>query len=432
MNGFLQKAYIWFFPLPIAAMIVLWRNFFVYRDGIMERRDVLELGGYLLAFASALLGWFLILAWGKFLRARAEIVEIDRNNQYFRSRIRDLTGQIDLLTAMREVSRIVSNEVDFEKIMTAALPIIEHLIGASEIAVYSLEGERTVLISALIDGKVHAGREIDGEIAGDFPYVEDTLRHKTPSMSFSGETAEIVLPLLDGADVMGALACRVPIAAEGDLRIPACEHAQGILSEIAGHLSLAVKAPSLYNKATVDGLTGLATKRHFLSEGNRLFEISRRSGRTLAMLLLDIDHFKKVNDTYGHPVGDRVLKAVAEALIAEARDADMAFRFGGEEMGILLPDTGSEQAAVVAERAREAVAKLVFRSDESVEFGVSVSAGIAERASHMKGLDEILSLADQALYCSKENGRNRTTICHPVKGMIDCGGNCVKPVKNAV
>jgi diguanylate cyclase (GGDEF)-like protein len=123
--------------------------------------------------------------------------------------------------------------------------------------------------------------------------------------------------------------------------------------------------------------------------------------------MIDIDHFKSVNDRYGHAVGDQAIISVANACQQGKRASDAVGRLGGEEFAILLPETDSAQAAIVAERIRESIAGHVL-SVHSVQFKVTISVGIASATLSMSGIEALLRAADQALYQAKGQGRNRT------------------------
>ena len=164
--------------------------------------------------------------------------------------------------------------------------------------------------------------------------------------------------------------------------------------------------------ATSDSLTGLANRRHFLELARQELMRAERYGRDISLLIMDIDHFKRVNDTFGHEMGDRVLKAVADVSRESLRNIDILARVGGEEFAALLPHTALEQAASVAERVRLAVA------DKAVLAGrgplhVTISIGVSEAASSSLDLDSFLRCADEALYAAKRAGRNRVEIYSP-------------------
>jgi diguanylate cyclase (GGDEF)-like protein len=156
-----------------------------------------------------------------------------------------------------------------------------------------------------------------------------------------------------------------------------------------------------------DGLTGLFNHRHVHELLHEEFERSKRTGEPLAVVMLDLDHFKRVNDTYGHPTGDVILYETAQILRDTAREIDMAGRYGGEEFVMILPGTAEAEASHFAERLRERVAEHVYR-DGSKEVRMTVSAGVASFPElDADGPATLLRYADDALYAAKEGGRNQ-------------------------
>jgi diguanylate cyclase (GGDEF)-like protein/PAS domain S-box-containing protein len=156
-----------------------------------------------------------------------------------------------------------------------------------------------------------------------------------------------------------------------------------------------------------DPLTGVANRRCFFQRANEEFERARRFGRALSLVMLDIDHFKRVNDRWGHAAGDRVLRALCENCAQLLRKVDLLARVGGEEFAVLLPDTDLEGAWQLAERLRVGAAgRAVPEEGESIRF--TVSAGVATLLPSDTLLEEVLRRADRALYEAKGAGRNRT------------------------
>jgi two-component system, cell cycle response regulator len=156
-----------------------------------------------------------------------------------------------------------------------------------------------------------------------------------------------------------------------------------------------------------DGLTELFNHRHVHELLQEEFERSRRSNEPLAVTMLDLDHFKAVNDTHGHPTGDVILYETAQILRDTAREIDMPGRYGGEEFIVILPNTGEEAAARFAERIRERVHGYVFR-DGDTEVRMSVSCGVGSfPAPGIDTPEALLKQADDALYEAKHTGRNR-------------------------
>jgi diguanylate cyclase (GGDEF)-like protein len=169
--------------------------------------------------------------------------------------------------------------------------------------------------------------------------------------------------------------------------------------------------------ALLDPLTQLANRRGLDESMSREFERARRYGRPLAFALLDLDHFKVVNDTHGHAAGDAVLTHVASVLVSTLRSHDTVARFGGEEFAMILPETGHERAASALERMRR-----VIESSAVVHGGVSIavaaSIGIATVAHPgVRTPDDLIRLADAALYEAKQAGRNRV-VCSPLSSAV--------------
>jgi diguanylate cyclase (GGDEF)-like protein len=164
-------------------------------------------------------------------------------------------------------------------------------------------------------------------------------------------------------------------------------------------------AELLERLATTDSMTTLYNRRHFLTLAGAEWSRFQRYQRPLSMLMIDIDHFKSVNDQYGHAVGDQAIISVATACQQNKRNSDVVGRLGGEEFAVLLPETDEAQAAIVAERIRESIAGHLL-SVHDVQFALTVSVGIAAATASMSGTDALLRAADSALYQAKSEGRN--------------------------
>jgi diguanylate cyclase (GGDEF)-like protein len=161
----------------------------------------------------------------------------------------------------------------------------------------------------------------------------------------------------------------------------------------------------LAEEARTDALTGLLNRRGFDEHASVELAHARRERRPIALVTFDIDHFKRINDRFGHESGDRVLARISEMLASQSRDIDLAARFGGDEFVVLLPDCTSSQAEEFAERVRLALA-----TDQPAELPtVAVSAGILSKLAPI-GVDELLQGADSALYDAKRAGRDRTVV----------------------
>ena len=162
--------------------------------------------------------------------------------------------------------------------------------------------------------------------------------------------------------------------------------------------------------ATIDGMTGIYNRRHFLALADREWSRSKRYGRPLSFLMIDIDFFKSINDRFGHEIGDRVIVHLTAIARESKRDSDVLARIGGEEFALLLPETDLQQAEQVAERLRrEAAAHPLNATSVSVPMTVSIGVAVAE--DRMAGIADLMKAADHALYEAKIAGRNRVIAC---------------------
>lgn len=236
-------------------------------------------------------------------------------------------------------------------------------------------------------------------------YQIDYLTKENGQTNLKPETGKtMILPLRAGGKVVGSIA----LLAENTLSLG--KDQVQILRSAMQHLALALRNAMRYHEvrqhADFDGLTRVYNRRHF--EIRLREELDRHSRYTtpMSLMMLDIDHFKAINDTYGHQTGDEVLKELAEILRDTVRSTDYVARYGGEEFVIILPHTTEEQGMRLAERIREKIASRPF-IHENKTLNVTVSAGVASLHPHaLENTANLMKEADQALYFAKANGRN--------------------------
>ena len=173
------------------------------------------------------------------------------------------------------------------------------------------------------------------------------------------------------------------------------------------HLKLKILQDQLKEVANTDPLTGLGNRRRLFEMLSSEMARSQRIDKPFSLAMIDIDHFKKVNDTYGHMGGDKVLAELSKEIVFGIRKYDLATRFGGEEFAVVFPETTLDQAAIVAERIRARIKKISF-TDELSDLRLSVSLGVATYpAPGIDTIDDLIREADNALYQAKKNGRDR-------------------------
>ena len=241
---------------------------------------------------------------------------------------------------------------------------------------------------------------------GDFDPRQQTVYTKRANLRGMGSL--LILPLIVREHAIGTLA----IAAHrrdgfGDAVRPTL---QVLANQLAVSLANAAAVKRLEEMATTDGLTGCLNKRAFLDELDRKLMSAERFGRRLSLIVTDIDHFKSVNDTYGHATGDVVIKELGHILQRVKRETDIVARFGGEEFCVLCEETDTEGARLLAERVREELGATVFQTDIG-KLRVTASLGVATYPDHADTSGELFEASDRALYDAKGSGRDQ--VCLP-------------------
>lgn len=181
---------------------------------------------------------------------------------------------------------------------------------------------------------------------------------------------------------------------------------KSVADQVASGVTNARLYARVQRQATTDGLTGLFNHRTGQEKLAEQLRLAERYQRNVAVVMLDVDHFKSINDNYGHPAGDSVLKSVAKLIKSDCRDVDLPVRYGGEEFLLVLPEVNQEGAVVVAERIRRTLSQEVI-FHESLEITVTASIGVASFPEDASSQQQLLDLADKALYLSKRLGRNQ-------------------------
>ena len=237
----------------------------------------------------------------------------------------------------------------------------------------------------------------------------------------------LVLPLLHHARPLGTLIL-------GSKRRHAfSDSVRATLEVLASHLAVSLANARMVQKleqmATTDGMTGLLNKRAMLDMAEQKVQAASRFSRKLSVLVTDIDFFKKVNDTYGHDVGDQVIRGIGEILKRQKRNTDVVARFGGEEFVVLCEETSEKGALLLAERIREEVEKTTFQTAMG-PLSVTCSVGIATFPEGGRDWDGLFKSADEALYVSKRSGRNRCTVYHTRHTERASGVASLKPKAN--
>ncbi|MBI3178807.1 MAG: sensor domain-containing diguanylate cyclase [Deltaproteobacteria bacterium] len=336
--------------------------------------------------------------------------EMDRE-KYQKERFYQASREFNTARTVEQVAEVaIAAARRVAAIDFAAVAVATDHEGVLRIASAQWDGKRD--IKSVVGATFHADQGLVGAaIKARHPLPHGTSR--VPSQAVFAPTVDVpieavkILPLLWKDLGVGALV--LGSARDDFLSLDLID----MLRVIADHAAIAIANAQMYERmekmATTDGLTGLINHRHFQQLFDNVLLRSERYSRRVSLILTDLDHFKSINDTYGHPVGDRVLKRVAEIMLASARRTDVVARYGGEEFAVLMEETGRQGAEQIAERIRRTVAEEVFHCEHG-QFRCTLSLGIATFPYDGAGRAALTECADQALYEAKRAGRNRAVV----------------------
>jgi diguanylate cyclase (GGDEF)-like protein len=305
----------------------------------------------------------------------------------------------------------MSDTLEPDKILARLMRSARTLLDCDRAWMVSREADgRCVLTESGFYGEtardVPADRATTALLARDEPVAgTDIAMPKAIADRLPGARAWLVLPLRSRTASIGAL---VLGSTDADSLMQRSEVASALVAQGLTAYDNASLFARVQNLAVVDELTGIANRRRFMEMADRDLEAAIRHGRPLAAMMIDIDHFKNINDTYGHPTGDDVIRAVANRLTEHARRTDLLGRYGGEEFALLLPETVTRTCRDLAERLRAGVADVPIPT-RSGPLTVTVSVGFTARGPSDPDLAALLSRADEALYEAKKAGRNRVS-----------------------
>ena len=326
---------------------------------------------------------------------------------------RELGRLVRLLLSVNQVANAIAGVLDREGLAGTIVKSISEQFGYSYATMYLVE-ESMLLCEASSGGPCLAGarRDIAPTTIAGAAAASGSIQTGDPARFDAAEAGSVdamAVPFKAGGRLIGVL------EVGADPASPFSEHDDLAMGTLADLIGMAMQNASLFREmeelAMVDGLTGLSNRRSIMAQIESEFERARRYHRSLTLLSVDVDRFKHINDTYGHPSGDRALEAIADAIRAATRRVDLSGRLGGDEFLVVLPETDQENALIVAERLRESCARLVLKADDGTPFHLSISLGIASLPeTNADFVAELLGAVDQALYRAKNSGRNRISV----------------------
>jgi diguanylate cyclase (GGDEF)-like protein len=307
--------------------------------------------------------------------------------------------EVELLVA---IAKRLSRTIDVKELRGIAANVVSATFDADEVTIihpkdsreyrlYRWERNKNELMRSKIDRDPHVQEK-----------VLNWLDNRLVNNSVSPDGREVYMPIAKGTTGLALIALRKQDRAFDSERLK-------FIDPVKNYMAIAFENAQLYSMAITDELTRLYSVRHFHYSIEREFQTLVTTGGSITLLMIDIDNFKRVNDTYGHPVGDVVLRQSAQCLLRSIRDNDLAFRYGGEELVVLLPSTEAEGGASVAERIRGRIENYIFE-EGSHQLRITVSIGLASYPQHAANPKDLLSAADTALYTAKKTGKNRVVV----------------------
>jgi diguanylate cyclase (GGDEF)-like protein len=375
--------------------------------------SIIAVAGGLSALMAALLALFASAVYRDRVRFEAEYRKLQRflQEDVARERTR-LIRNLDLVSAAQQVSMAIKQEVDVERILPVVLEQLEHFTRADCISVFTVDDhDRPLCRAERRRGVDQFPPDLDQDSI-ETSLVIEAVHNGRQVHSLNERTGEFILTVFfstPGSE-RGVVRIARNVADEPDFQeeLPAFEQAVGQLVRM---VSLGFKTARFWDRAIRDEKTGLFNNNHYQEQIRRMAQQAQRSGAPLSLIMLDIDKFKDINDTFGHLAGDIVLAQVADIIKREAREGDTPFRYGGEELCIICSGTTEADAALAAERLRHLIACTEFRDDRGRLLPISASFGVAEfDGGSMESELVLKELCDRALYVAKENGRNRVVV----------------------
>lgn len=355
--------------------------------------------------------------------------DLEKTNQSLskeRDQLRKWNADLSELYALNQN---LSESLHIDEIVNASISNIKKVI-SHDISCFYLKKWDQVRVSTTHPQSTHLIEKVKEEtlrdslefIKGEQPFSQALVRHGG---------SEIMVHLAVGTNKIGLLRLiRLPDppSLNGRRELPLSDNrAKGsfseyqakILSMTAAPLAIAIRNAEMYKQvedlAVKDPLTNVLNRRVFSGILGREFRRANRYNIPLAFMVIDLDHFKKVNDTYGHLVGDQVLREISAEFRASLRDVDVLIRYGGEEFVVILPGTNLQEGLIVANRIKNRVEKTIFNRDK-VPIQMTVSIGVSHYPSpKIETPEALFNQADQALYTAKKNGRNRIMILKSLK-----------------
>jgi len=333
-----------------------------------------------------------------------ELEKEKKNLEILLQASQELGNSLKLEDTYEVINRMIKKLVSCQ---TCIVFLIKDVEGEPQLVAEEVTGPYREYVFTVKTFPISSSETIVGWVASERkPYIiADTEVEKNPPPMIRYERSEMAVPLISKDECIGVIYV-------GQQKANAFSHDDlNLLSTLANQTSIAVTNAKLYEKthnmATTDGLTGLYTHRYFQEKLEEEVQKAQRYQTHMAMLMVDTDHFKQYNDTYGHPDGDMLLKEICKLLKSYVRDTDIVCRYGGDEFTLILVEADKKTAINTAERIRQAIQLRLNQRDVKI----TASIGVASYPEDATNKTDLMAQADASVYKAKHGGRNR--VCYP-------------------
>ncbi|MFP4502257.1 MAG: diguanylate cyclase [Candidatus Hydrogenedentota bacterium] len=323
-------------------------------------------------------------------------------------RNQELSRQVDQLSMLREIGLAINRSLELSQTLPDIATVVQGTLEVRRLTIFELDadtGRLRPIIAKYGSDLISQARLAEESVACRGTPFGEALDSGQVVFVDLGPVHQVYVPLLAEYTAVGVLL--LEDQAHGE---PFQQADAPFFYQLGLQIALAINNAKLYAMAVTDGLTGLYVRRYFDLRMQEEFDQALRYARGFSLLMFDIDHFKKFNDTHGHQTGDAVLRQFAALLRENTRRADICCRYGGEEMSVILPETPCDDAAALAEKLRSLIAQHTFIGAEEQGLHVTASIGVAAYTQGQKQFEAMVQAADAALYRAKEAGRNRVEL----------------------
>ena len=348
----------------------------------------------------------------KYIKRRAQENDLKKLQKSLHniSILYNISQAVNFIDDLKRLLRVILNKaletIDAEKGSLMLYNFTENILQTKVVYGLSDKNLETEINNGLVEcTKIKVGEGIAGTVFVEKKSIISNLGQNDPRFIDNGQELNVnsllCVPLIAKGEPIGVI--NITNKLNGKLFN---KQDLEFIEALANQAAIAIDNAKLYELATKDGLTKLYIYRHFYTLLENEIKRSSRYNHEMTLLMMDIDNFKSVNDTYGHPVGDQVLREIASCISQTVRKIDIASRYGGEEFTVILPETNISDAKIIAERIRKNISNIKINVKDEICIRPTVSIGMSEYPSCALDEQTLIELADVALYSAKNNGKN--------------------------